>query len=71
MFKNHPDKHNIKFIVLPFVTEAVGYGCDVPIDFWNLYRKYGGQSHYINAEETYGLKFDFHLITDLESPELW
>ena len=71
MFKNHPEKHNIHFIVLPYVMEAVGYACDVPIDFWDLYEKYGGKSHYTYAENTYGIKFDFHYITDLDCPDLW
>ena len=54
MFKDHPNKDNIKFIILPIVTEIVSHVCDVPIDCYDLIDKYGeGQP------DACGFKFDF------------
>ena len=57
MFKNHPDKHNIKFVVLPTVMEALGFMCDVPIHFIQLIDKFReGKPH------ACGVKLDFSLL---------
>jgi hypothetical protein len=54
MFKNHPNKDNIDFVILPLVTEAVGFMCDIPIDTYDLIDKFGhGKTH------AQGFKFDF------------
>jgi len=40
MFKNHPDKDNIKFIVLPMVREVLHTTNDIAIDCDELMAKY-------------------------------
>lgn len=40
MFKNHPDKDNIKFIVLPVVREVLHTTNDIAIDCDELMAKY-------------------------------
>jgi hypothetical protein len=41
MFKNHPNKENIQFIVLPIAREILHTTCDVAIDCDELMIKYG------------------------------
>ena len=54
MFRDHPDKDSIKFIVLPIVREGLITSNDVAIDVFTLMEKYGpGQ------EAAGGLTFDF------------
>ena len=35
-FKNHPNKENIKFIVLPLAREILNATCDIPMNFNDL-----------------------------------
>ena len=40
MFKNHPNKDKIRFIVLPLVREIMNASCDIPMNFNDLVEKY-------------------------------
>jgi len=41
MFKEHPNKEKIRFIVLPIVREILHTVCDLAIDCHDLMEKYG------------------------------
>jgi len=41
LFKNHPNKENIQFIVLPLVTEVLKNVSDIGIDCFELMAKFG------------------------------
>jgi len=41
MFKNHPNKDNIKFVVLPMVREVLHTVCDIANDIYDTMEKYG------------------------------
>ena len=57
MFKTHPNVSNIKFVIVPMVTEGISHVCDVPIDYYDLIDKYGeGQP------DACGFKFDFSIL---------
>ena len=54
MFKNHPNRDNIHFVVLPILREvfySVGY---IAIDCHELMEKYGE-----GADASQGIMFDF------------
>ena len=57
MFKNHPNKENIKFIVVPIVREVLHTCCDISMDVNKLVEKY---AH--GRPETCGLNFDFSAL---------
>jgi len=40
MFKNHPTKKNIKFIVLPIVREVLETSNDIASDIYEIIEKY-------------------------------
>jgi hypothetical protein len=54
MFKNHPNKNNIQFVVLPIIREILHATNDAAIDFDDLILKYGE-----NSPASCGIKFDF------------
>ena len=54
MFKDHPNKDNIQFIVLPMVREVLHTVCDIAIDCFDMMEKYGE-----GKPAAGGLKFDF------------
>ena len=63
MFKGHPNKANIKFIVEPAVHEIMHTTNDLNMDALELIQKYApGQS------ACHGVVFDFSRITNLERP---
>ncbi len=54
LFKDHPNKKNINFVVLPNLREALHETADIAIDFIELIKKYAE-----GRPETHGIKFDF------------
>ena len=54
MFKNHPNRENIKFIVIPTVREVLHTCCDIAMDVHLLIEKYGH-----DKPAACGLNFDF------------
>ena len=54
LFKNHPNKANIHFVVLPNLREALRNTSDIAIDCYELIMKYAK-----DKEKTFGIKFDF------------
>jgi hypothetical protein len=54
MFKNHPNKEKIEFIVLPIVREILHTTNDIAMDIDFIMEKYGE-----GKEEACGLKFNF------------
>lgn len=66
MFKNHPDRASIKFVVLPIAREVLHTTNDICMDPFDLVKKYGeGQP------EACGLVFDFSRLFIYGIPELW
>ena len=66
MFKNHPNKANIRFVVEPWIHEIMHTMNDIPMDALALVEKYGpGQ------EISHGISFDFSRITSMAEPQLW
>jgi len=66
MFKNHPNRKNIKFVVLPLCHEILRSTSDIPMNVFKLMDIW-------NSEETekYGITFDWSLIFLNSKPELW
>ena len=66
MFKEHPNKHNIKFVVLPMVREALRSINGIAINCYDMMAKFGEGQKIAG-----GLKFDFSYLLSYENPELW
>ena len=66
MFKNHPNKDNIQFIVLPIIREILHTTNDVAIDCDELMIKYGE-----GTPAAHGIKFDFSRFYLYGIPQLW
>ena len=66
MFKNHPNKANIRFIVLPIVRECLACTNDIAMDCDELMVKFGE-----GAPATAGLNFDFSRLFLYGIPQLW
>ena len=66
MFKNHPNKSNIKFIVLPLVREILHTACDIASDPEKLLVDFGPRS-----KESHGVNFDFSALWSFAHPRLW
>ena len=66
MFKNHPNKENIKFVVLPFMREVYHTTNDIAIDCFEMMDKFGE-----GKEAACGLNFDFSNMFMYGVPELW
>jgi hypothetical protein len=54
MFKDHPNKSTITFIVLPIVRELLHTSNDMPADIWMVIKKYAAGEPICE-----GLLFDF------------
>ena len=57
MFKNHPNKANIKFVVIPLVREVLHTCCDIAMDVNELLEKYGN-----GKPAACGINFDFSAL---------
>lgn len=66
MYKNHPNKKNIKFVVLPMIREVYHTTNDIAIDVYEMMEKFGE-----GAEMACGLNFDFSNIYQYGVPDLW
>ena len=67
MFKNHRNKKNIRFIILPIAHEILRSTSDIPMNINDLMKMYGANG----SEETYGIELDWSLILTNGNPELW
>ena len=66
MFKNHPNKENIQFIVLPIVREVLETSNDISLDIEETIEKYAN-----GQEICQGINFNFALIYLYGIPKLW
>ena len=66
MFKNHPDKENIRFVVLPIAREVLHTTNDICMNVFELIEKYGE-----GKPEACGIVFDFSRLFVYGIPELW
>ena len=66
MFKDHPNKQSIKFIVLPIFREVLHTTCDIAIDCEDLIKKYGKW-----MPGNHGIEFDFSRLYLYGIPQLW
>ena len=61
MFKNHPNKDKIKFIVLPLASETMNSASDIGSDVKELQQQFKDKE----------IQFDFSIINDMDVPQLW
>ena len=66
MFKNHPNKANIKFVVLPFMREVYSTTNDIAIDCFEMMEKFKEGS-----DMACGLNIDFSNMFMYGVPDLW
>ena len=66
MFKNHPNKANIRFVVLPIVRECMNTTNDIAIDCDELMTKFAE-----GTPATCGIVFDFSRMFLYGIPQLW
>jgi hypothetical protein len=66
MFKNHPQKDQINFVVLPIAREVLHTTNDICMDPYELVEKYGH-----GKEAACGINFDFSRLFVYGIPELW
>ena len=67
LFKNHPNRKNINFVILPIVREVICAKDDINSDVYLIMQQYSEKNTY----HKYGIKFDFSNIMQYESPQLW
>ena len=66
MFKNHPNKSNIKFMVLPLLREIMIAKDDIAVDANSLIQEFSSSKY-----KSYGINFDFSQLEAHGKPELW
>ena len=66
MFKNHPNKEKITFIVMPLIHEFYHTSNDIPHDYMKVIERYAP-----GKPECHGVKFDFSMILANANPQLW
>jgi len=66
MFKNHPNKNQMKFIVLPIAREILHTTNDIAIPVRELIEKYKCGSPFCH-----GINFDFSRLFLYGIPSLW
>lgn len=66
MFKNHPNKENIKFVVLPCIREVYYTTNDIAMDCFDMMDKFAD-----GKDMTCGIKFDFSNFFMYGTPDLW
>ena len=67
MFKNHPNKDKIHFVVLPIAAEIMRAPSDSPMSIYDLREKYKNGN-----PNLHGLILDWSLIfSGFGNPELW
>lgn len=66
MFKNHPNKDKIRFVVLPIAREILHTTNDIAIDCDDLMTKFAD-----GTDAACGLKFDWSRLFLYGIPQLW
>ncbi len=66
LFKNHPNKSNIHFVVLPIIREVLETSNDIALDIDLIVEKYSS-----GKEICQGINFDFSLNMLIGQPKLW
>ena len=66
MFKNHLNKDNIKFVVLPILREIMLAKDDIADDVNSLMNEFTYGKY-----RQYGINFDFSLLLANGNPQLW
>lgn len=66
MFKNHPNKDNMHFVVLPIVREVMHTTNDIAMDCFEMMEKFGE-----GKPAACGIKFDFSRLFLYGIPSLW
>lgn len=66
MFKNHPNKDKIKFIILPIVREVLHTISDIAMDVNELMAKFAD-----GQPGNFGIKFDWSRLSMFGNPQLW
>ena len=66
MFKDHPQKKEIKFIMVPILREILHTLCDVPHDVYSVMDSFAN-----GKEACHGIDFDFTLLKGFGDPQLW
>lgn len=66
LFKNHPNKERIRFVVLPIVREVLETSNDIALDIDHIMDKYS-----LDKPLCHGLSFDFSMNMLLGQPKLW
>ena len=66
LFKNHPNKKQIRFVVLPIVREVLETSNDIALDIDHIIEKYAPDQPICE-----GLHFDFSMNMLLGQPKLW
>ena len=66
LFKNHPNKAKIRFVVLPIIREVLETSNDIAHDIEHIVEKYSPEK-----EICHGLHFDFSMNMLHGQPKLW
>jgi len=66
MFKNHPNKGSMKFVVIPVVREMMKFMNDVAMDINVLVEKFSPEK-----DICCGIHFDFSACFVFGIPQLW
>ncbi len=66
MFKNHPDKSTMKFVVVPIIREVMKLMNDICMDVKDLIKKFAPGQPICE-----GIHFDFSNLFLYGKPELW
>jgi hypothetical protein len=66
LFKKHPNKDQIRFIILPIVREVLETANDIARDIDDIMAMYSPES-----EHSHGISFDFSLVLLFGQPKLW
>ena len=65
LFKNHPYKNSIKFVIVPLLREVLEGSSDIAKDIETVVEWYR------NPEHTEGILFDFSLAMLSANPSVW
>ena len=63
MFKTHPDKKEIQFIILPIAREVMGWACDIAVSYDQMKEEFGGTHE--------GIFFDFSMFGQYATQQMW
>lgn len=66
LFCNHPDKDQIKFVVLPLLREKLHWSSDLSADVFTVIERFKPDS-----PDSQGIVFDFSGMFAFNEPQLW